>query len=85
MGKDPIHIWYGPIQRFGHLGRPQRWINVLGNIAADAKVEKASYSLNGGRPRPLNLGGDLHRLARNGSFNTELSWVEAVSPLPPVR
>lgn len=76
MEKNPIQIWYGPIQRFGQLGRPQRWINVLGNIAADAQVEKASYALNGGDPRPLTLGGDLHRLARSGDFNVELSWDE---------
>ena len=28
-----IDIWYGEHQRFGHLGTPQRWINVLGNIS----------------------------------------------------
>ncbi|MCP5114842.1 MAG: hypothetical protein GY953_28770, partial [bacterium] len=28
-----IDIWYGAQQRFGHLGRPQRWINILGAVS----------------------------------------------------
>ena len=27
-----IDIWYGDEQRFGHLGVPQRWVNVLGRV-----------------------------------------------------
>lgn len=71
-----ISIWHGPVQHFGQLGQPQRWINVLGNIAAASEVTAATYALNDGRPRPLTLGTDLHRLAAHGDFNVELSWAE---------
>ena len=75
MGEDnPITFWYGPVQRFGHLGQPQRWINVLGHIADPDRIETATFSVNGGEEQPLALGGDLHRLARPGDFNVELSW-----------
>lgn len=30
-----IEIWYGDEQHFGHLGVPQRWINVLGRVDAE--------------------------------------------------
>lgn len=74
--KAPISIWYGSLQRFGHLGEPQRWINVLGNVAESEKIETVVFSVNGREERPLTLGGDLHRLALVGDFNVELSWDE---------
>ncbi|PHN04926.1 hypothetical protein [Flavilitoribacter nigricans] len=74
-----IHFWYGPKQTFGRLGEPQRWINVLGNIAESESLDSASFSLNRGPERPLSLGSDLHRLARTGDFNVELDWGELQS------
>lgn len=71
-----IEIWYGPVQRFGHRGEPQRWINVLGNVASASEVSSATYSINRGQPRPLTLGTDFHRLAARGDFNLELNWDE---------
>jgi hypothetical protein len=76
MKKNPIALWYGPVQHFGQLGKPQRWINVLGNLSDPEQVEAATFSINGGEQRPLALGGDLHRLAQAGDFNAELSWNE---------
>ena len=35
----PIQFWYGPVQHFGHLGIPQRWINILGNIQHSKIIE----------------------------------------------
>jgi len=67
-----ITFWYGSVQRFGHLGEPQRWVNVLGNIAAP--VRTATYAINGEAAMPLSLGCDLHRLAAPGDFNVELPW-----------
>jgi len=69
-----IQFWYGPTQAFGQKGNPQRWINVLGNIQPAEEVRRATFSVNGGQPRTLALGGDLHRLALAGDFNAELSW-----------
>lgn len=74
--ENPITFWYGPVQRFGHLGQSQRWINVLGNIAEPGRFEALTFSINGSEERPLALGGDLHRLARPGDFNVELAWEE---------
>lgn len=71
-----IRIWYGDQQRFGHLGEPQRWINVLGHITEPEEVDSATFSINGRGERFLTLGGDLHRLALPGDFNVELSWEE---------
>jgi hypothetical protein len=71
-----IVFWYGAEQTFGHLGEPQRWINILGNIAISETIGTAVFSVNNGPERPLSLGSDLHRLARPGDFNIELAWNE---------
>lgn len=76
LEEDLIQVWYGKEQRFGHLGEPQRWINVLGNISPKAEVVEANYTINGKAGKTLTLGGDLHRLAEAGDFNIELSWSE---------
>jgi hypothetical protein len=67
-------VWHGPVQQFGHLGEPQRWVNVLGNISPASEVAAATCTLNRQPPRPLTLGTDLHRLAARGDFNVELNW-----------
>jgi len=69
-----LNLWYGPRQSFGHLGEPQRWINVLGNVSPWSELDQLTYSLNGNAPRRLSLGSDLHRLAMPGDFNVELAW-----------
>ena len=65
-----IDVWYGDDQRFGDLGVPQRWVNVLGNVSSD--TTGLTYSLNGGPQRSLSLGPNLRRLAYDGDFNCEL-------------
>ena len=67
-----IDIWYGDQQRFGHLGRPQRWVNVLGRLSDPDRVERFTYALNDGRALPLSVGPDGHRLANPGDFNVEI-------------
>jgi hypothetical protein len=67
-----IDVWYGPRQRFGHIGNPQRWVNILGSAAPAEQIAHIEYSLNGGDFRPLSKGPDLHRLARPGDFNIEI-------------
>ncbi|MEZ5400265.1 MAG: hypothetical protein R2729_11400 [Bryobacteraceae bacterium] len=50
-GRQPnprIEIWHGPRQRFGHLGLPQGWINVLGSVSPAATIAEISYTVNGG-------------------------------------
>lgn len=68
-----ISVWYGDTQTFGQWGRPQTWVNVLGNISDPGDTVTAVYSLNGGPPIPLNFGPDTRRLAALGDFNVELA------------
>ena len=69
-----IDIWYGNRQYFGHLGNPQRFVNILGTVhhSDEADAFELSYSLNRNAYLPINVGKDLHRLARHGDFNIEL-------------
>ncbi|MBK1879096.1 hypothetical protein [Pelagicoccus mobilis] len=74
FGTPEVEFWYGENQSFGHLGNPQRQINLLGSIKAEAlETLEAGFFLNEeGEARMLTLGGDLHRLANVGDFNLEL-------------
>ena len=67
-----IDVWYGSRQRFGHLGNPQRWVNLLGTVSAPEGLESLVYSLNGDAPQPLNVGPDGLRLRAPGDFNAEI-------------
>jgi hypothetical protein len=67
-----IDVWYGDAQSFGTPGRPQTWVNVLGNLSSTAGVDSFTYSLNGGPPQPLSLGPDTRRLLLPGDFNVEI-------------
>ncbi len=67
-----IHFWYGSEQRFGHLGHPQRWVNVLGHVASREALRSLTYSLNGAAAKPLSFREDFKRLARTGDFNLEI-------------
>lgn len=81
MGEPAIDLWYGDRQCFGDLGRPQRWINILGTVRGDGLVDTLSYSLNGAPAQPLKLGPDGKRLVDGGDFNAEID----VSLLQPGR
>ena len=67
-----IDVWYGDSQRFGHLGVPQPWINILGNVSGPNLVTELAYTLNGGAEQPLGMGADGFRLVRAGDFNIEI-------------
>lgn len=71
-----INVWYGYNQHFGHLGRPQRWINVLGNVTRPGEVDHLTFQLNDHKAKRLSLGSDQHRLASPGDFNVEIGWDE---------
>lgn len=69
-----IRVWYGDRQVFGRLGHPQKWINILGNVAdGDSQKVRLTYSLNG-EPElhPLPIGPNRRRLWAAGDFNVEL-------------
>jgi hypothetical protein len=67
-----IEIWYGYEQHFGHLGNPQKWINILGRVHYHNELVSVKYSLNGGDQLSLSIGPDHRRLARLGDFNIEI-------------
>lgn len=69
-----IDFWYGENQIFGNQGIPQKWINILGNIHAEAGIKSAWYRLNDGDSIILTLGSDLHRLAEKGDFNIDFAY-----------
>ena len=71
-----IDVWYGPRQRCGRLGIPQRWINVLGTVSVPEGLESLTYRLNGGKPKALNVGPDGLRLRAPGDFNAEIPVTE---------
>ena len=69
-----IRFWYGENQVFGNQGVPQKWINIPGNINAEAGIKNAWYRLNDGDSITLTLGSDLHRLAKKGDFNIDFAF-----------
>lgn len=71
-----IDIWYGDAQRFGHLGNPQPWVNILGNVGGPFTVVSSTYALNGGAEQPLGIGPDGFRLVRAGDFNVEIDYAD---------
>ena len=73
-----IDVWYGPNQRFGDLGTPQRWINIVGKVTSPNGVKSLSYRLNGQQAtRQLSMGPDENRLHSLGNFNAEIDIAEA--------
>ena len=60
-----IDIWYGKTQSFGHLGVPQKQINILGRVSDPQGINTIDtlwYSLNGSAGRSLNWGDNGRRL-----------------------
>ncbi len=71
-----INLWYGTTLPAGHNGDPQKWVNVLGNVASAAPLTSLTYRLNGAPPVPLAVGPDDMRLARAGDFNIEIDYTD---------
>jgi len=67
-----IDVWYGSEQTFGHLGIPQKWANILGNVSDEDGVTSLTYTLNGGSFMDLGIGPDNRRLESSGDFNVEI-------------
>ncbi len=76
-----IDVWYGSHQVFGHLGSPQRWVNILGNVSDADAFASVTYSLNGGPELPLSRGPDTRRLLSPGDFNIEILCADLIQGL----
>ncbi len=75
-GGPNIDVWYGSFQTFGQNGIPQTAINILGNAQDPNGLATASFTLNGGPSRVLQLGQTNPRLAQYGDFNVEIQYAE---------
>ena len=68
-----IEVWYGARQRFGRLGRSNRWINVLGRVTPHDEVYDLRWYLNDDpEAKPLPWGPTAYRLLGRGDFNLEI-------------
>ncbi|MFN2158567.1 MAG: hypothetical protein ACK2TW_01310 [Anaerolineales bacterium] len=67
-----FNIWYGISQSFGHLGHPQPWVNILGELTDISGIESLSYTLNGSTPVALTFLKDGRRIINDGDFNIDL-------------
>ena len=74
-----IDVWYGAEQSFGHIGNPQRWVNILGRVSSANGISSLAYTLNGGASSPLSVGPNGDRLVSPGDFNIELDRFDLVS------
>lgn len=71
-----IDVWYGTLQHFGHIGAPQPWANVLGNVSDANGISSLTYTLNGGPAVDLTVGPDGRRLQSSGDFNIDLATAD---------
>ncbi len=72
-GSPGIDVWHGDPQRFGHLGKVQPWVNVLGRMwSPDSTIYTGAFQCNDGPFTPLVLGPSAYRLRSPGDFNAEI-------------
>lgn len=72
-GATHLEFFYGEDQDVWTKGNPQRWYNVLGNVSDPDGVAELSYRINGSETwRPLTVGADDRRLAKEGDFNADI-------------
>ena len=78
LGSPQLEVFYKGDYRFGQLGQPQRWANILGNVSDPDGIATLTYELNGGPTEPLSIGSDLRRIWYDGDFNVELDFDDLV-------
>lgn len=84
LATTTIDVWYGDNQQFGHLGNPQKWVNILGNVSSTEGLKSFKYSLNNG-PQYTVYTSDNPRLANPGDFNIEIAITDLISGLNEVE
>ena len=73
-----IDVWSGLTQQYGHIGDPQPWVNILGNVSDADGISTLVYTLNGGSDVTLTVGPDGRRLQSSGDFNIDLATADLV-------
>lgn len=76
QGAPVVEVWSGLTQQFGHIGAPQPWANILGNVSDADGISSLSYTLNGGSAVTLTVGSDGRRLQSTGDFNVDLATAD---------
>ncbi len=71
-----FNVWYGTTQKFGQLGNPQQWVNVIGNVAGIDSSDTMTYKLNNGPVKDLWIGPKGNRLDALGDFNIEIDYAD---------
>ncbi len=74
-----INVWHGLTQTFGQIGRPQPWVNILGNVSDPDGVDWLTYSLNSGQLITITVGPDTRRLAALGDFNADIATTSLIN------
>jgi regulation of enolase protein 1 (concanavalin A-like superfamily) len=74
LGQPDIEVWYGTSKSFGHIGKPQDYANILGNVSGPYSITSLEYSLNGEPNVALSIGPDGKRLESSGDFNIDIAW-----------
>ena len=81
-----ISFFYGEdvggqnVQRFGHLGQPQTWVNILGRVIDfNGTVTSLRYQFPGQPERSLSMGPEIlwdgpWRLENTGDFNADIDY-----------
>jgi len=70
--KGALEIWYGDIQRVGHLGIAQEDFNLLGHVEPWREIDQFGWRLNNEvYPTPVSFR-SFRRLARDGDFNIDI-------------
>lgn len=80
-----INVWYNSSQSFGQPGKPQVWVNILGNVSDPDGINWLRYTLNNGPEKTLSVGPDTRRLARQGDFNIDIAYSALQSGLNQVE
>jgi regulation of enolase protein 1 (concanavalin A-like superfamily) len=73
-GPPAINVWYGDNQTFGQNGKPQQWVDLLGDVSDYNGVASLTYSLNAGASQPLSMGENNARLSSPGDFDAEIDY-----------
>ncbi|HEV7525610.1 MAG TPA: hypothetical protein VGP92_11630, partial [Acidimicrobiia bacterium] len=73
-GNPTINVWYGDTQTFGQLGKPQQWVDILGDVADYDGMGTLTYSLNGGPAQGMTMGENQSRLSSPGDFDAEIDY-----------
>ncbi len=71
-----VRFFYGANQQFNSVGRPQVWVDILGNASDPEGVASLTFSLNGGSEQTLSIGPDDRRLDEPGDFNAQFPFTD---------